>query len=320
VEYRRLGSSGLKVSEIGLGSWLTYGVGVEAGVAKQCVAKAYDLGVSFFDTANVYGRGAAERVMGEALAGYPRDSYVLATKVYFPMGTGPNDGGLSRKHVVEQCTASLRRLGTDYIDLYQCHRYDDETPLDETIRALDDLVRQGKVLYVGVSEWTAGQIADALSIADESGFDRIISNQPEYSMLQRRIEAEVIPLCAREGVGQVVFSPLAQGVLTGKYTAGQAPPDDSRAASSRMGGFIRHWLTDEVLASVDRLRAVADEAGMTVAQLALAWVLREPNVAAAIIGASRPSQLEENCAAAGRRLDADVLAAAEKAVAGVIER
>jgi aryl-alcohol dehydrogenase-like predicted oxidoreductase len=276
--------------------------------------------VNFFDTANVYGRGAAERVMGEALAGYPRDSYVLATKVYFPMGTGPNDGGLSRKHVVEQCNASLRRLGTDYIDLYQCHRYDDETPLDETIRALDDLIRQGKVLYVGVSEWTAGQIADALAVADESGFDRIISNQPEYSMLQRRIETEVIPLCAREGVGQVVFSPLAQGVLTGKYTAAQAPPDDSRAASSRMGGFIRHWLTDEVLASVDRLRAVADQAGMTVAQLALAWVLREPNVAAAIIGASRPSQLEENCAAAGRRLDADVLAAVEKAVAGVIER
>ena len=320
VEYRRLGSSGLKISEIGLGSWLTYGVGIEAEVGKQCVAKAYDLGVNFFDTANAYGRGAAERVMGEALAGYPRESYVLATKVYFPMGNGPNDGGLSRKHVFEQCSASLRRLGTDYIDLYQCHRYDDETPLEETIRALDDLIRQGKVLYVGVSEWTAGQIADALAIADDSGLDRIISNQPEYSMLQRRIEAEVVPLCAREGVGQVVWSPLAQGVLTGKYTRGQAPPDDSRAASSRMGGFIRHWLNDEVLTAVDRLRAVADEAGMTVAQLALAWVLREPNVASAIIGASRPSQLEENCAAAGRQLDADVLAAAEKAVAEVVER
>jgi aryl-alcohol dehydrogenase-like predicted oxidoreductase len=320
VEYRRLGSSGLKVSEIGLGSWLTYGVGVEADVAKQCVAKAYDLGVNFFDTANVYGRGAAERVMGEALAGYPRDSYVLATKVYFPMGTGPNDGGLSRKHVFEQCEASLRRLGTDYVDLYQCHRYDDETPLDETIRALDDLVRQGKLLYVGVSEWTADQIADALAIADESGFDRIISNQPEYSILQRRIEAEVIPLCAREGVGQVVFSPLAQGVLTGKYARGQAPPDDSRAASSRMGGFIRRWMADDTLAAVERLATVADQAGMTVAQLALAWVLREPNVASAIVGASRPSQLEDNCAASGRRLDADVLAAAEKAVAEVVER
>lgn len=320
MEYRRLGSSGLKVSEIGLGSWLTYGVGVEAEVAKRCVATAYDLGVNFFDTANVYGRGAAERVMGEALAGYPRDSYVLATKVYFPMGTGPNDGGLSRKHVMEQCEASLDRLGTDYIDLYQCHRYDDETPLDETIRALDDLVRQGKILYVGVSEWTAGQIADALAVADESGFDRIISNQPEYSMLQRRIETEVIPLCAQEGVGQLVFSPLAQGVLTGKYTAGQAPPDDSRAASTRMGSFIRRWMSDEVLAGVDRLRTVAEQADMTVAQLALAWVLRERNVASAIVGASRPSQLEENCAAAGRRLDADVLAAAEKAVAEVVER
>jgi aryl-alcohol dehydrogenase-like predicted oxidoreductase len=320
VDYRRVGSSGLKVSEIGLGSWLTYGVGIEAEVAKQCVARAYDLGVNFFDTANAYGRGAAERVVGEALAGYPRESYVLATKVYFPMGDGPNDGGLSRKHVFEQCNASLRRLGADYIDLYQCHRYDDETPLDESIRALDDLVRQGKVLYVGVSDWNADQIADALSIADESGYDRIISNQPQYSMLQRRIEAEIVPLCAREGVGQVVWSPLAQGVLTGKYTRGQAPPDDSRAASSRMGGFIRHLMTDEVLASVDRLRTVAEQADMTVAQLALAWVLREPNVASAIVGATRPAQVEENCAAAGRRLDADVLAAAEKAVAEVIER
>ena len=320
MDYRRLGSSGLKVSEIGLGSWLTYGVGVQAEVARQCVAKAYDLGVNFFDTANAYGRGAAERVMAQALAGFPRESYVLATKVYFPMGEGPTEGGLSRKHVVEQCNASLRRLGTDYVDLYQCHRYDDETPLDETIRALDDLVRQGKILYVGVSEWTPGQIAEALAIADESGFDRIISNQPEYSMLRRRIEAEIIPLCAQEGVGQLVWSPLAQGVLTGKYARGQSPPDDSRAASSRMGGFIRHWLTDEVLASVERLGTVAEQAGMTLAQLALAWVLREPNVASAIVGASRPSQLEENCAASGRLLDADVLAAAEKAVAEVVER
>jgi len=320
VEYRRLGSSGLRVSEIGLGSWLTYGVGIEAEVAKQCVAKAYDLGVNFFDTANAYGRGAAERVLGEALAGYPRESYVLATKVYFPMGEGPNDRGLSRKHVVEQCQASLRRLGTDYIDLYQCHRYDDETTLDETLRVLDDLVRQGKVLYVGVSEWTPGQIADALRTADESGLDRIVSNQPEYSLLQRRIEAEVLPVCARGGVGQVVWSPLAQGVLTGKYARGQAPPADSRAASTRMGAFIRRWMSDEVLAAVDKLRTVAEEAGMTVAQLALAWVLREPSVASAIIGASRPSQLEENCAAAGRKLDPDVLAAIERATAEVVER
>jgi aryl-alcohol dehydrogenase-like predicted oxidoreductase len=320
VEYRRLGSSGLKLSEIGLGSWLTYGVGVEAGVARQCVARAYDLGVNFFDTANAYGRGAAEQVMGEALAGYRRDSYVLATKVYYPMDQGPNDGGLSRKHVIEQCHASLRRLGTEYIDLYQCHRYDEDTPLDETMRALDDLVRQGKVLYVGVSEWSPQQIADALSIADEAGFDRIVSNQPEYSLLQRRIEPAIMPLCSREGVGQLVWSPLAQGVLTGKYAPGQAPPAASRAASGRMGVFIRRWMTDEVLEAVQRLRTVADEAGMTLAQLALAWVLRGPAVASAIVGASRPSQLEENCAASGRRLDADELAAIDKAVAEVVER
>ena len=317
MEYRRLGASGLKVSEIGLGSWLTYGVGVEADMARRCLATAYDLGVRFFDTANAYGRGAAERVVGEALAGYERSSYVLATKVYFPMGDGPNDAGLSRKHVMEQCHASLRRLGTDYLDLYQCHRYDDDTPLDETLRALDDLVRQGKVLYVGVSEWTAGQIADGLGVADDLGLDRIVSNQPEYSILQRRIEAEVLPLCAREGVGQVVWSPLAQGVLTGKYRKGQPLPPDSRAASRRMGMFVGRWLTDEVLDVVERLGAIADEAGLTLAQLALAWVLRDPNVASAIVGASRPEQLQENCAAAGRRLDADVLAAVDKAVAGV---
>jgi aryl-alcohol dehydrogenase-like predicted oxidoreductase len=320
VEYRRLGSTGLKLSEIGLGSWLTYGVGVEAEVAKQCVAKAYDLGVNFFDTANAYGRGAAERVMGEALAGYRRESYVLATKVYYPMDQGPNDGGLSRKHVIEQCHASLRRLGTDYIDLYQCHRYDDDTPLDETLRALDDLVRQGKVLYVGVSEWSATQIEDALRSADDMGLDRVVSNQPEYSLLQRRIEAEILPLGVREGVGQVVWSPLAQGVLTGKYAPGQAPPASSRAASGRMGGFIRRWMSDEVLEAVQRLLTVAEEVGMTLAQLALAWVLREPVVTSAIIGASRPSQLEENCAASGRRLDADALAAIDKAVAEVVER
>ena len=319
MEYRRLGASGVRVSEIGLGSWLTYGVGVEADVAKACVATAYELGVNFFDTADVYGRGAAEEVLGQALEGFPRSSYVLATKVYFPVGDGPNDRGLSRKHVMEQCHASLRRLRPDYADLDQCHRYDDETPLDETLRALDDLVRQGKVLYVGVSGWTADQIADALAIADELGLDRIVSNQPEYSVLRRRIEAEVVPLCAGEGVGQVVWSPLAQGVLTGKYRKGEIPPADSRAASRQMGSFVGRFLTDEVLDAVERLRVVADEAGLTLAQLALAWVLREPAVASAIVGASRPAQLEENCAAAGRRLDAEVLAAVDKAVAGVLE-
>jgi aryl-alcohol dehydrogenase-like predicted oxidoreductase len=308
------------VSEIGLGSWLTYGVGVEAEQAKQIIARAYDLGVNFFDTANAYGRGAAERVVGEALAAYPRSSLVLATKVFFPMGDGPNDRGLSRKHVLEQCDASLRRLGVDYVDLYQCHRYDDATPLEETLQALDDLVRRGKVLYVGVSEWTAAQIADALRIADELGLDRLVSNQPEYSILQRRIEAEVVPLCAREGVGQVVWSPLAQGVLTGKYRRGAAPPADSRAASRKMGGFVGHWLTEDVLDAVERLRAVADEAGLSMAQLALAWVLSERNVASAIVGATRVGQLEDNCAAAGRDLDDDVLAAVDKAVGEVLVR
>jgi aryl-alcohol dehydrogenase-like predicted oxidoreductase len=259
-------------------------------------------------------------VLGEALAGYPRDSYVLATKVFYPMGDGPNDGGLSRKHVLEQCDASLRRLATDYIDLYQCHRYDDETPLDETLRALDDLVRRGKVLYVGVSEWTADQIAAALHIADDLGLDRVVANQPEYSILQRRIEAEVVPLCTEEGVGQVVWSPLAQGVLTGKYRKGEARPPDSRAASRKMGMFVGHFLTDEVLDAVERLRVVAAEAGLSMAQLALAWVLREPNVASAIVGATRPEQIEENCAAAGRTLDDDVLTAVDKAVGEVLDR
>jgi aryl-alcohol dehydrogenase-like predicted oxidoreductase len=319
VEYRRLGSSGVRVSEIGLGSWLTYGVGVEADRAKACVARAYELGVNLFDTADVYGRGAAEEVMGQALAGFPRSSYVLATKVYYPVGDGPNDRGLSRKHVLESCHASLRRLGTDYLDLYQCHRYDDETPLEETLRALDDLVRQGKVHYVGVSEWTAAQIGDALGLADDLGLDRLVSNQPEYSILRRRIEAEVLAFCTHEGVGQVVWSPLAQGVLTGKYRKGLAVPADSRAASRRMGAFVGRFLTDEVLDAVERLRVVADEAGLTMAQLALAWVLREPGVAAAIVGASRPEQLDDTCAAAGRRLDAEVLAAMDKAVAGVLE-
>ena len=262
MRYRRLGRSGLKVSEIGLGSWLTYGVGVEAEHSVACIKVAYDLGVNFFDTANVYGRGAAERVVGPALAAYERSSYVLATKVYFAMGDGPNDQGLSRKHVLEQCEASLRRLGTDYIDLYQCHRFDAETPLDETLRALDDLVRAGKVLYVGLSEWSAGQIEDALRIAADLGLDRIVSNQPEYSILQRRIEAGVLPLCRREGVGQVVWSPLAQGVLTGKYPPGRPVPDDSRAASERMRGPLRRWLRADVLEAVQRLVPLAaiDEA------------------------------------------------------------
>jgi aryl-alcohol dehydrogenase-like predicted oxidoreductase len=245
MEYRRLGGSGVKVSEISLGSWLTYGGSVAEQQATACIHRAYDLGINFFDTANVYVRGAAEEIVGNALKGFKRDSYFLATKVYFPMGVGPNDRGLSRKHIMEQCHASLKRLGVDYVDLYQCHRYDEGTPLEETLRALDDLVRQGKVLYVGVSEWTADQIADALRLAKEMNLDRIVSNQPRYNMIQRQIEAEVVPLSEREGVGQVVFSPLAQGVLTGKYRPGEAPEGGTRAADPESSRFMRQLMNEE---------------------------------------------------------------------------
>src|SRR5437868_7498978 len=252
MQYRRLGRAGVRVSTIALGSWLTYGSSVAEEAAIQCIHKAYELGINFFDTANAYNRGAAEKVVGGALRDYSRDSFVLATKVYFPMGEGPNDRGLSRKHIMEQCHASLHRLGTDYIDLYQCHRYDTETPLEETLRALDDLVTQGKALYVGVSEWSAVQIADAVYLARELNLDRIVSNQPIYNMLTRYIERDIVPLCLREGIGQIVFSPLAQGVLTGKYRPGQAPPQGTRATDPEVGMFIRNLLRDETLAAVQR--------------------------------------------------------------------
>jgi aryl-alcohol dehydrogenase-like predicted oxidoreductase len=320
VEYRRLGGSGVRVSGISLGSWLTYGGSVAEEQARACIYRAYELGINFFDTANVYMQGAAEEIVGRALEGFARDSYFLATKVYFPMGEGPNDRGLSRKHVTEQCHASLRRLGVDYLDLYQCHRYDEDTPLEETLRALDDLVRQGKVLYVGVSEWTADQIADALRLAGEMNLDRIVSNQPRYNMIQRQIEAEVIPLCEREGVGQVVFSPLAQGVLTGKYRPGEAPEQGTRAADPESNRFMRELMNEEVLSAVDRLRPLASEAGLSMSQLALAWVLRQDNVSSAIIGASRPEQVEDNAAAAGVRLSPDVASEIDGVLEGVIQR
>ncbi len=320
MEYRRLGGSGARVSEISLGSWLTYGGSVAEERATACIHRAYDLGINFFDTANVYVRGAAEEIVGNALGGFKRDSYFLATKVYFPMGDGPNDRGLSRKHVIEQCHASLRRLGVDYVDLYQCHRYDEGTPLEETMRALDDLVRQGKVLYVGVSEWTAEQIADALRIAKEMNLDRIVSNQPRYNMIQRGIEAEVVPLSEREGVGQVVFSPLAQGVLTGKYRPGEAPEGGTRAADPDSNRFMRGLMNEDVLSAVDGLRAVASEAGLTMSQLALAWVLRQPNVSSAIIGASRPEQVEDNAAASGVELPPDALDRIDDILGDVIQR
>jgi aryl-alcohol dehydrogenase-like predicted oxidoreductase len=318
VEYRRLGGSGVKVSEISLGSWLTYGGSVAEEQARACIYRAYEIGINFFDTANVYMRGTAEEIVGRALKDFERDSYFLATKVYFPMGDGPNDRGLSRKHITEQCNASLKRLRVDYVDLYQCHRFDENTPLEETLRALDDLVRAGKVLYIGVSEWTADQISDALRIAGEMNLDRIISNQPQYNMIQRRIEGEVIPLCEREGIGQVVFSPLAQGVLTGKYRPGDAPAEGTRAADPENNRFMQQLMNERVLSAVDDLRSVASEAGLTMPQLALAWVLRQEDVSSAIIGASRPEQVDDNAGASGVELSADVLTEIDRILEGVI--
>jgi len=312
VEYRRLGKSELVVSEISLGSWLTYGGAVEAERARSCIDRAFDLGINFFDTANVYGHGAAESFLGDALAGRDRSSYVLATKAYFPMS--PTDKGLSAAQVAKQSEASLRRLRTDHVDLYQCHRYDRDTPLEETMAALTALVDQGKARYIGFSEWTPDQIRAAAAIP---GVARFVSSQPEYSILHRKPEPEVFPLCASAGIGQIVWSPLAQGALTGKYRPGQPPPAGSRAAG-RDAAMLGRWQSDEVLQAVERLRPLADRAGLTVAQLALAWVLRRPEVTSAIVGASRPEQLDDNAAASGRQLDEDLLAAVDRAVEGVV--
>ncbi|MEB3101898.1 aldo/keto reductase family protein [Ferviditalea candida] len=307
MKYRRLGRSGLKVSEIGLGSWLTYGKSVEKDMAFKTIDQAYESGINFFDTANVYARGEAEKIVGEALRRYPRESYVLASKVFWPMGEGPNDRGLSRKHVFEQAHATLKRLGLDYIDLYYCHRYDPETPVDETLRTLEDLVRQGKVLYVGVSEWTAEQIREALQVADRYLLDRIVVNQPKYNMLNRYIEQEVIPVSEKNGISQVVYSPLAEGILTGKYKRGTDIPNDSRAADPNSNVFIRSMLNDEILAKVEQLEGVSTEMGVKLSQLALAWILRQPNVASALIGASKAGQVAENVQAIDIQLTEDML-------------
>ncbi len=304
MKYRKLGRTGLNVSEISLGSWLTYGGYVEKEKAANSIHKAYELGINFFDTANVYERGAAETVVGEALRNYPRESYVLATKVFGEMGDGPNDRGLSRKHIIEQCNASLNRLGLDYIDVYYCHRFDRGTPLEETLRALDDLVTQGKVLYVGVSEWTAYQMVEAHAIADKLLLDRIVVNQPVYNMFNRYIEKEVIPMGTEKGISQVVFSPLAQGILTGKYRKGQEIPSESRANSKNWGA---DHIKEEHLEKVEKLIHIADELGIRLSQLALAWILRQENVASALIGASRPEQVEENCRASEIHLSDEVM-------------
>ena len=298
MQYRQLGNSDLKVSEIALGSWLTYGVGVEAKKSKACLGAAFDCGINFIDTANIYGKGAAESFLGNALQGIARDSYVLATKLFFPMTE--TDQGLSANQIQKQLDDSLRRLRTDYIDLYQCHRYDEDTPLEETMQALTEVVASGKVRYVGFSEWTAPQIQAAMDIPDVVSF---VSSQPQYSMLHRVPEAEVIPLCASDGISQIVWSPLAQGVLTGKYRKDAKAPADSRAVNPQMNIFMDQWLGDDLLDRIDRLKPIAADMGVSMTQLALAWVLREPNLAAAIIGASKPEQVLENASASGVRLD-----------------
>jgi aryl-alcohol dehydrogenase-like predicted oxidoreductase len=318
MEYRHLGRSGLKISEIAYGNWITHGSQVEEDAARACVAAALDEGVTTFDTADAYAGTKAEEVLGRALHGVRRESVEIFTKLYWPVGPGPNDGGLSRKHIMESAHGSLRRLQTDYVDLYQAHRYDHETPLEETLRAFDDLVRQGKVLYVGVSEWRAEEIAAALRIAGEMGFDRIVSNQPQYNMLWRVIEAEVLPLCEKEGIGQIVFSPIAQGALTGKYLPGSAAPAGSRATDAGGSRFIERLLTDEVLTRVQELRPIADEAGLTLAQLAVAWTLQNPGVSAAIVGATRPEQVRENVRASGVRLDEAVMRRIDEILGPVI--
>lgn len=307
MEHRHLGRSGLTVSEIAYGNWITHGSQVAEEAALACVAAALDEGITTFDTADVYAGTRAETVLGKALHGIRRESLEICTKVFWPTGGGQNDRGLSRKHITESAHNSLRRLQTDYLDLYQAHRYDHETPLEETLRAFDDLVRQGKVLYIGVSEWRAEEIAAALKIADQLGLDRIVSNQPQYNMIWRVIESEVLEVSRQEGLGQIVWSPIAQGVLTGKYQPGAAPPAGSRATDEQGAGFISRLLTDELLSRVQLLKPVADQAGLTLAQLAVAWTLQNPAISAAIIGATRPEQVKENVKASGVKLDAAVL-------------
>ena len=320
MDYRHLGQSGLKISEIAYGNWITHGSQVQEQAAAACVRAALDEGITTFDTADGYASGRAEEVLGRALHGVRRESIEIFTKVYWPTADGPNDRGLSRKHITESLHASLRRLGTDYVDLYQAHRYDHETPIEETMRAFDDLVRAGKVLYVGVSEWRAEEISAALRAARELGLDRIVSNQPQYNMLWRVIEAEVVPLCEKEGIGQIVFSPIAQGVLTGKYRFGDPPPADSRATDPSGSGFIKRLLRDDVLAAVQRLGPIAADAGLSMAQLAVAWTLQNPNVSAAIVGATRPEQVRENVKASGVRLDAALMSRIDEALGDVVVR
>ena len=321
MEYRRLGSTGMYVSEITYGNWITHGSQVEEQAAIKCVRAALDLGITTLDTADVYAGTRAESVMGKALKGVKRESYELFTKVYWPTGTGKNDRGLSRKHIMESCNASLKRLKTDYVDLYQAHRFDYETPLEETLGAFDDLIRSGKVLYIGFSEWNAEQIAAALKIQDQKGYYRFISSQPQYSMLWRVIESKVVPLSQKEGIGQIVWSPIAQGVLTGKYLPGKKAPAGSRATDKKGGSeMISKFMNDQVLTAVQKLIPIAKKVDLTPAQLAIAWVLQNQNVSSAIIGATKPAQIRENVKAAGVKLDKVIMDEIDQALSSVIEK
>ena len=316
MNYRRLGNTGLQISEIGLGGWLTVGHASSRETSRNVLEAALDLGINFLDTANAYARGKAESAWGEMLKGRRRDDYVLATKVYFPMGEKPNQSGLSRKHIVEQCAGSLRRLKTTHIDIYQCHRYDENTPLEETVRAMDDLVKQGKIIYWGFSQWTPEQVQRCLTLCEHEGFYAPRSSQPQYNALERSWEAELFPLCHANGIGQVCYSPLAQGVLTGKYKPDQPPPPDSRAKDNRQNQFIKKLSEDqEVLRKVANLESLAVEQGCTVAQLSLAWCLRRPEVSSLIVGASRPEQLQENADASDIRLSEAMVSRIDAALA-----
>ena len=321
MEYRRLGSSGMYVSEIAYGNWITHGSQVEEDAAIKCVKAALTEGITTFDTADVYAGTRAETVLGKALKGVRRESYELFTKVYWPTGTGKNDRGLSRKHIMESVHASLKRLNTDHIDLYQMHRFDVESPLDESLQAFEDLVRQGKVNYIGFSEWNAEQIKSGLGIQKQNGWTRFVSSQPQYSMLWRVIEREVVPLSASEGIGQIVWSPIAQGILTGKYLPGKKPPVGSRATDKKSGaGMISRWMRDDVLTAVQNLKPIADELGLSMSQLALAWALQNQNVSAVIMGATKPIQVKENVKASGVKLESSVMSAIDASLGGLPER
>ena len=320
MEYRKLGNSGMYVSEIAYGNWITHGSQVEQEAAIKCVRTALDCGITTLDTADVYAGTKAESVLGKALKGVRRESYELFTKVYWPTGSGKNDRGLSRKHIMESVHASLKRLNTDHIDLYQFHRFDYETPLEESLSAFDDLIRQGKVMYIGFSEWRAEEISAAVKIQKELGYNRFVSSQPQYSALWRVIEKEVDPICKREGIGHIVWSPIAQGVLTGKYLPGHKAPAGSRATDKKGGAnMISRWLRDDVLSAVQKLKPIADNEGLTMGQLAIAWVLQNPNVSSAIIGATKPAQVKENVKASGVKLSAETMRSIDQALSGVIE-